>query len=218
MESKTKKQVIVIVLALAALLYGVFLYIQKTQDMYLASLTNVLQEQQATLVTLSELTNRNAVDSYSAGIINDCPAGERVRFDDLLGTLNTLEKPELVEVNQLFSGCASYDAEQKALMTSRLKREVEIYSQYVSLLENIGSQNVTEYQVKRWNEIVDFEIQRTELSQKLVTIQREIIQILLDGKTITSPEMRTLLEQAQESKDTLSYIRTKIDVLQKQVQ
>ncbi len=198
-------------------MYAVFVYMQNKKASYIASIEGVILQQQEVLANLSALTDRNAVDFYAAGIIADCPTEERIRFDELLGTLDQLKRSELLEVKALFTGCASYDAQQKALMTARLEREVEIYKQLTSVLNDANMQNSIPNDIEKWSQIIDFEKQRTKLSQQLVQIQRDIIINLLDGKTPQSPEIRTLLEQAQEAKETFSYIRIKIDTLRSEI-
>lgn len=194
--------------------YGVSLHINTQQEEYVSKMKLLIAEQETTLTALAEVTDRNGADSVVNAIIKDCDTEDRQRFDKLLGTLGELPRTQLIEVDQLFNACGNFYAGTKSLMTARLQREYEVYAEYVALLDIVDSKaDTVSYPVAQWSELVALEGKRSELSSKLVEIQKEIIQALLDGVSLQSDQMSQEVRKAQEVQDTLSYTGVKIDTL-----
>jgi len=203
---------------LGVVFYCVSLYVQAQQAEYVSMMRLLVSEQETTLVSIAEVTDRNGADAIVASIVNDCVTKDRQRFDTLLGSLGELSQAELVEVNQLFGACGNFYAERKALMVARLHREFEVYEDYVRLLDVVDSRSESiVYPVAMWAELTALESQRSTLSSELVMIQKDIILALLDGVSIQSKQMLTEVTKAQEAKDTLSYTGVKIDTLREDI-
>ena len=203
---------------LGVVFYCVSLYVQAQQAEYVSMMRLLVSEQETTLVSIAEVTDRNGADAIVASIVNDCVTEDRQRFDALLGSLGELSQAELVEVNQLFGACGNFYAERKALMVARLHREFEVYEDYVRLLDVVDSRSESiVYPVAMWAELTALESQRSTLSSELVMIQKDIILALLDGVSIQSKQMLTEVTKAQEAKDTLSYTGVKIDTLREDI-
>ena len=134
MKMSNGKYVVAGFVVCGVIFYGVSLYIQSQQAEYVSMMELLITKQEKTLVSLAEVTDRNGADSVVSGIIKDCEIDDRQKFDELLGNLKNLNRTQLVEVDQLFDGCGGFYAETKALMTARLQREYEVYSDYVALL------------------------------------------------------------------------------------
>jgi len=214
MKKIERKYVVVILLVGTMLFYAVSLYVSDKNAEYTAQLKILIAQQENTITSLAEVTDRNGADSVVSKIIKDCVPEDRQRFDELLGDLGTLPYSEIVEVDQLFDACGDFFAERKALMTARLNREYEVYVDYVGLLNMIDARaEAVMYPLDSWSELVTLELNRSELSSQLVSIQKDIILALLDGVSIQSEQMRTEVAKAQEAQDTLSYTGVRIDTL-----
>ena len=164
-----------------------------------------IAEQQTLLVALSETTARNGADSVTESIIKDCSQDDRSNFDDLLGRLDKgLSKSELLKLENIFGNCGSFYAQRKALMVSRLGRELEVYSAYVEQLNTLTTIDVsTEYNVEGWKQLVEQEKKQSELFSALVTQQDTIITTLISGTKTDSIEMKTILQEARETQEKL---------------
>ena len=73
-----------------------------------------------------------------AKIISDCP--NRVKFETLLDTLATLKHNDLVRTQQLFESCGSFYSERKAVMVSRLERELDVLKDNIAFLIILDSE------------------------------------------------------------------------------
>lgn len=171
--------------------------------------------QLTTVTALSEVMARGGVDTVTETVIKDCAPGERNRFDDLLGRLSAgLTQTELSELSRLFDRCAPFYSRQKAVMTARLEREVELYRLFSERLLRINPRaDVERFAVTTWQELVDFEIEQSVLYERLVALQGQIIETLLSGKAVSSPEIATLLKDVSEVVQMQTYNATKINEL-----
>ncbi|MFT7506919.1 MAG: hypothetical protein ACI92I_000055 [Acidimicrobiales bacterium] len=218
MKNIEKKYIFGSLIILGSVFYGVSLYIHTQQAEYVSTMKLLVSEQETTLISIAEVTDRNGADAVVAEIVKDCDTQDRQKFDELLGNLGTLNKAELVEVDQLFGACGDFYAERKALMVARLNREFEVYQDYVTLLDIVDSRSEQIfYPVAKWSELASFELQRSSLSSELVVIQKDIIQALLDGVSVQSAQMLSEVTKAQEVNDTLSYIGVKIDAIREDI-
>ena len=87
----------------------------------------LISDQETLMVSVAEITARNGADAVTENIIRDCSPTERIRFDELLGSLDRgLYRAELVELERLFGRCGNFFAQRKSVMVSRLQREVEL--------------------------------------------------------------------------------------------
>ena len=202
----------------ALTLLGASLYINNVQSSYVSQTQIKIAEQETRLAALSEMIDKEAADAVVEKIIQDCSPENRDRFDTLLGKLSQLHYQELTETKQLFDSCGNFFAQKKAVMVSRLEREYEVYTDHIEILQLIdGDIQEIAQKKEQWGSLVNFESQRSELSSKLVSIQGDIIEALLEGVSVTSDEMKENLDAAQTSKDTLIYLNTKIDELRGEI-
>ncbi len=188
------------------------LYIEDAQSEYILKTQLTIAEQETRLAAIAELTARDGADAVVEEIIKDCTPENRERFDTLLSSLSQLGRPELREVESLFSACGNFYAERKAVMVSRLSREFEVYEDLIGILALFDKKayGIT-YNVSGWKELVEMEQERSRLSTQLVQIQGDIIDALLAQSPIGSDEMQALLAQGQETKDSLELLSIQID-------
>jgi DNA anti-recombination protein RmuC len=60
--------------------------------------------------TLADLTDRNGADESISRIVADCP--RRSEYESLLNSLATLQKRDLIAIQNLHESCGSFYAEQ----------------------------------------------------------------------------------------------------------
>jgi hypothetical protein len=203
---KSKHVVIIAGLLALSVLLGVYIASQRLSE-YKTQAEVQVAEQKVVINTIAETIARNGADAVTESIITDCPTEQRLRFDFLLGQLDSgLTVVELQELDSLFSSCASVFANRKALMTARFAREVEVFENFVSLLDILTDRNeLEEHQLSDWKALVAEEEKQSELFAQLVTAQKQIILALLDGKSPNSEEILTVLSDVNEIREALSY-------------
>lgn len=199
------KNIFVFVLGMAAVYFMVTSLVDRRFNEIELSTRVQIADQQAVLATIAETTARNGADAVTESIVRDCTLSERSRFDQMLGQLNTgLTHSELVELERLFGRCGSFYSERKSVMVSRFSREIGVYEDYVDQLSAIVGEDVSAaFAVEGWQSLAAQERKQSELFTRLVHLQDQIIGILLEGKTATSPEIVEILRQVQEVQETL---------------
>ena len=220
MHKTVKTKIIAGMFLFAGLTFlGASLYIQNTESKYSANTKIKIAEQETRLRALVEIIDRDGADSVVNKIIQDCNPVDREKFDMLLGNLAQLQSNELIEVKHLFDSCGDFFSLKKAVMVSRLVREYEVYTDHIEILHLIDNSDTQEInlQDEQWGTLVDYEVQRSTLTTKLVAIQGEIIDALINGVRIDSDEMREMLKDAQTTKDTLIYLNDKADALRETI-
>ena len=218
MHTLTKKHVVILLLIAGLFFLGSSWYVKNKQADYAAELKLLIAEQAATLVAIAEVTDRDGADAVVSRLVKDCELEDRARFDTLLGRLAQLQRAEQVEVQQLFDACGDFYAERKAVMVARLKREYEVYADYITLLSIADTRkDFPSYPTQQWSELVELEQQRSDISTQLVAIQGDLIDALLDGVLVGSAEMIAKITVAQELKDNLGFIGIKIDTLREEI-
>jgi hypothetical protein len=199
---------IVLSLALGVIVvYVTSTYIINKQTRLVKDSVQVLVSEQASVVsTIAEITSRGGADSVAEAIIVDCPSEERTQFDNLLGKLNQgIRVSDLRELDRLFNRCGSFFSDRKAVMVSRLDREVSVLNNYVGLLSEISGVDKSEdYKINKWNDLVEKEKSQSRHFNELVTVQGEIIVSLLNGNTTESEEIASLLAEVSSIQSQLS--------------
>jgi len=195
----TKKNLIVAIAGVVAfyMLFNLTLSLRLQQ--LEKDMRTVLSNQQATLVAIAEATARSGADAVTESIIKDCTIIERSEFDTLLGRLNAgLSQSELITLERLFGRCGTFFSARKAVMTSRLSREIEIYQIYVNQLSSIvNADKNDEFKVTNWQQLAIKEQKQSEQFGELVRLQDQIISTLLSGKNQSSPEITEILATVQ---------------------
>lgn len=165
-----------------------------------------IAEQQSILTSVAEVTARGGADEVVSSIITDCSTAERAQFDRLLSSLDRgLTQAQLSELARLFDRCGGFFAERKAVMVARLEREMEVFRDYVALLNSITGQDLAdEYEVAEWQSLVTEEKRQSQLFSRLVELQGDIITTLEAGNQPSSEAITELLTEVQEVRETLA--------------
>jgi cell fate (sporulation/competence/biofilm development) regulator YlbF (YheA/YmcA/DUF963 family) len=201
----TPKQIAAVVLTLVAAYFLMTTLVQSRFNELEQNTRLAIADQQSILISIAEVTARNGADPVTESVVMDCSVSERTEFDTLLGSLNGgLKQSELATLERLFGRCGAFYAQRKAVMVSRLTREIEVYETYVTQLSAIvGSDLSAAFSVEEWKSLVTEEKKQSDLFTNLVRVQDQIITTLLSGKSATSPEIQDILQQAREIQETL---------------
>ena len=204
------KNIIVILLGIS-IVYLLFNASVKNRlhDIELNSRAQV-SEQQVRLVTIAEATARNGADTVTETTIRDCAVTERVSFEALLDRLDSgLTRSELVELDRLFGRCGNFYSIKKAVMVAKLTREIEMYEVLVNHLNTIVKDDITiDFSVDDWLLLSEMENKQSVLFAHLVNLQDRIIVTLLDGKSVSSEEIKEILHEVNETQETLGVINS----------
>lgn len=170
-----------------------------------------LESQEKYMLALAVTTDRNGADAVIQETISDC--ARRDEYETLLGRLATLNKQELITVQNLFENCGNFFAERKALMVSKLEREIEIYTHTIELLETLRSNPSAIARHDEWKQLIEHEKTRSALLTEQFTIQKKIITLLISGMSAQSTGVYTLVQDAQKVNELLIFNDTAIDIL-----
>jgi hypothetical protein len=217
MKVDTRRVTIALVLTLVLLitLYFIVRYtINEQNRATVASLDETIVAQEKLLISLAEATRVNGADKATERIIVDCKADERQRFDKLLDQLSgTISKPELGELNTLFYKCGSFFADRKSVMATRLVREVEILGQFIDFRSVLTSEtNDQSKKLEAWTKLAEAELKTAEYFNQLVLLQGKIITELNAGKSATSPELVSTLQEVNTVRGQMLFLSKQIEV------
>lgn len=170
-----------------------------------------LESQEKYMLALAVTTDRNGADEVIQATISDC--ARRDEYEALLVRLATLNKQELITVQNLFENCGNFFAERKSLMVSKLEREIEIYTHTIGLLETLRSNPSAIARRDEWKQLLEHEKTRSALLTEQFTIQKKIITLLISGMSAQSTGVYTLVQDAQKINELLIFNDTAIDIL-----
>jgi hypothetical protein len=198
---------VLLFIAFAVLAYTLVVVIvqQKLKDLH-HQIQIQISEQQTLLTTIAETTARNGADKTTEAIVRDCNLDERNQFDTLLGKLDKgLPASELTTLQRLFARCGSFYPQRKSVMVARFTREIEVYESYVDQLKAVSDQKtIDSYQVDTWKQLAQQEQKQSELFTKLLSLQGNIIETLISGKSPESEEIKSVLKQVKETQVSLT--------------
>lgn len=178
-------------------------------------LTENLKTQHVYISELAKLTDQNAADEVINAIVPDC--SRRTEYESLLVKLGSLTKKDLVVVQNLHENCGTFYTMQKALMVTKLEREITGYTETLKLLGMLNAQGTFMGTEKKWNELLAFEKTRSALLGEQTEIQKQIISALISGASPQSDEVGELLRTAQEINELLGVENQKIDSLRDEI-
>lgn len=166
--------------------------------------------------TIADLTSANGADEEVSKIIMDCE--RRSEYESLLNSLNTLNKKDLLRVQNLSESCGDFFAARKALMVSKLSREYDEYELLYTMLSRFGNEKDYVDTRKSWKEIVELEVTRSSLLREQQEIQDKIISLLLTGSSVNSKEITALVSEAQNIYELLTVHSLRINTLREELQ
>ncbi len=172
--------------------------------------------QQEVIKELVTKANGSIPDERVSSIVIDCPADETMQYDNLLSSLDKgLSRAQLQGLDILFKRCGAIPASKRASMTLLLELEVSRFGELVNERALLGGVTANDYNVSKWNALVEREKEISKLFFKLVNSQGQIISALNDGGTLKSvepfqieaakiqSELSSVTESAQEIRSVL---------------
>lgn len=163
------------------------------------------------MLQLATLTDHNGADEAISRIVSDC--SRRTEYEELLISLESLSKKDLIAAQNLFESCGKYYTERKALMVAKLEREFEIHTTYVAILKELHDDKELDRQSDMWKDLITLEKDRSSFLSDQNHIQAKIISLLISGSTVSSKELVELIRDAGEINELLGVSDHKIDAL-----
>lgn len=196
-----------------------YLVAQQQSD-FIQALELRISEQNLLLFSLAEITKRGGADEVVAEVVVDCTVTERQRFDRLLDSLSgTLPAPELRELELLYNRCGSFFYDRRVVMTSRMEREIVLLAEYLDLLATLKTVPDTQRaRLGDWQLLVESETTMNQHFGKLVSLQGDIINSLVDGASASSAEIQDILSEVTDTRNLISVTASQSENLRQQLQ
>lgn len=162
---------------------------------------------------ISKLLARGAAIGEVEQLIPECAVEEMVAYDSLLSSLDKgLAYADLVRLKDLFAVCGNVAAQRRSVMTLLLAERVEGMTSLVALKAESG-QDVSEYKLNEWQELVKKEQTISRLFVSLVDAQESIIVALLKNVPATSITVENIRASAQTLREEMITLTDDVTVL-----
>ncbi len=169
------------------------------------SLDNEIEREIEILSELAVTTGKGGFNLEAETIINDCRSDERGKFETLLSSLDSgLSQTELSSLNDLFSSCGYVFANRRTSMQMQMEREFNFLNDMVETRKLVGDFDENSINLSKWQELITTEKEINANFQNMVSVQKEIIDLLLSKKASDSDEVQSALVKAQELKGALN--------------
>ncbi len=169
------------------------------------SLDNEIEREIEILSELAVTTGKGGFNLEAETIINDCRSDERGKFETLLSSLDSgLSQVELSSLNDLFSSCGYVFANRRTSMQMQMEREFNFLNDMVENRKLVGDFDENSINLSKWQELITTEKEINANFQNMVSVQKEIIDLLLSKKASDSDEVQSALVKAQELKGALN--------------
>lgn len=152
-------------------------------------------------------------DGVVDGYVSDCSPALRGHFDRNLDSLNALSWTELQETSQLFEACASYYADLRAALHERLVAESDKLLALLEISNLLTPQRDTTPFRADLEEFVRLDSERSTLLARQLPIQRDIIDLLMDGYTPNSDNIRLEMEEARSIAESGTVVARQIEAV-----
>jgi hypothetical protein len=204
--TNTYKLLIAGIIVGATIVYAVSSYTTERKLTQLqSSLENSIDSSVTEATELALLIGRGGFTPAAESIIADCTSDERNQFEDRLSRLDEgLSIADLAVVDKLFSRCAPVTSVRRTLMVMDLSRQVEGVALLVEQRKQLGSYTKYDGAVSDLSLLVELEDAISGLSFDLVYLQREIIDSLIAGESVSSPAATSLRERGFDFRTELN--------------
>lgn len=178
------------------------------------SLDTALEKSLSDTENLASLLGQGIISKETEIIIADCKSEERASFEEKLNRLDAgLSRNDLQEIDLLFSRCAPVQPMRRSLMVMDLSTKIQNLEGLIVQRKQVSEFSKYDSDIANLKLLLLSEQKTTELSFALVYLQREIIDLLLFGKSASSSEAEALKvkgaklrqEVAQISLESKSY-------------
>jgi hypothetical protein len=168
----------------------------------LATVKNEIEEQaiivENDLVALARQIAVGSRNEVALSIMPDCSLEERQLFDNNLSRLDKgLSAKELDDLDRVFNYCAPVYAIHRSVMTMQLAQTVANFRNLILQRKVLGKYEDMDADLLLWEQLLLEESKISKLSFDLVTLQKEIIEGLINGLNVDSEEASTLKGRGQ---------------------
>lgn len=169
------------------------------ESLRFSDMTALVNKRENVLREYATLLRENAATVEVSNIARDCASEQRAEYDNLLGNLGSLTRPQLVSLNQVFSECAYFYPDQQAMMVLLFSREFEAFDEMLSTIEQASTLTDTRTNERLlWRKLVELETVRSELGLELVQVQKRIVSALLAGTPVNDASYEAERVRANE--------------------
>lgn len=187
-------------------------YVQQKQTALLDTINGNIATQEIALYETMKLLDRNGATDEINVIVRDCSSEKRNQFDALLAKLDAgLSNEQLLQLKTLFDQCGNFYALRRSIMATQLENQVTQYDMLLSLYARIAEDETSANKGTVWHDLSDKQLKISTHFARLVAIQGEIIDELLDGKQAGAQSIKTLLDEAQGIQDTIGVLNIEIN-------
>lgn len=159
------------------------------------SLTQSIEKEMVEIRDLVELVGRGGVTRSAEVTVIDCTPEERELFETRLGQLDSgLSTDNLKEIDFLFSRCAPVQAVRRALVVLDFSRQLESLESLILQRKQIDGFARYDDLLTDLKALLKAEENITRLSLDIVYLQREILDKLLIGTSVTGGDLDTYRE------------------------
>ncbi len=158
-----------------------------------SSLDVSVENEARDVIALAKLIGEGGFTKSAESTIVDCSQDERELFETRLGQLDSgLTKAELAEIDFLFSRCAPVQSVRRALMMIDFSRQLESLDSLINQRKQVGDFTRYDKELADLKTLAYAEEEITKLSLDLVYLQRQILDLLLAGKSVEAEEFDDL--------------------------
>lgn len=179
---------------------GVLLLSQVTTERKLNELQSSLETSiEASVESTTELVRvigEGRLTKTAEAIVTDCTPEERNLFEAKLAKLDAgVAEAELDQIDKLFSRCAPVQSIRRTLMVMDLARQIEALEVLVTQRKQLGVYSTHDALLTDAKTLLAQEEKITQLSLDLVYLQREILDALLAGESVSSDRSKSFKDR-----------------------
>lgn len=171
------------------------------------SLDTAIDESYQETVKQVELIGQGILTDESKAIIADCKVEERTSFEEKLNRLDVgLSKSDLQVIDTLFSRCAPVQPVRRSLMVMDLSTKIQTLEGLVQQRKQVSEYTKYDGAIVNLKLLLANEQKISEVSFALVYLQREIIDLLMSGKSVSSDEANKLKAKGVDLRQSITKI------------
>lgn len=210
---------------LAALLIGIavaYFVVSFAVQSRLQSLSTVAGEEfaqsEAAAQALVTVISRLGADQVADTIVSNCPAADLAKYNNLLGRLNDgLSQSELQDLDRNFGRCGYRNYQRRSILVLQLDHLVSAMLISHRQLVSLHANKISTEEIALWQDLLEAEYTLTQQFRRLTELQDQIIQALLLGGTITSPEIEEILLEVKQVRDAMTVRNLQLETLRDQL-
>lgn len=161
-----------------------------------SSLETSIEASVGNTTTLVRVIGEGRLTKTAETIVADCTTEERNLFEAKLAKLDAgVAEAELNQIDKLFSRCAPVQSIRRTLMVMDLARQIESLDVLVTQRKQLGAYSTYDALLTDAKTLLTKEEKITQLSLDLVYLQREILDALLAGESVSSDRSKSFKDR-----------------------